>query len=486
MINEYDKILYDKYDNEDTLFSISNTDMNTHITKVPMYNLDFIKVGQEYPPKSQKERISNAVENEKLFNGDLVNVLTIIQSKILAHLRNTALSGGTNYYNNPSVENYFELLTNTKSDMLVANNISLTSYSNINNDFMNEYSRYIKKSALIQDIGKHISIFGEAVVVNDKDSKGAYVNRLAKPYNWIPILNPYSKELMYHVIVTPHVIDNEKYLTFDVHGVGIINRIVYKYDGEKLASVINNSTIKTGLNDFAVKVISREKEDGIFGRSDYTVIKNRVAQICVDNTLLDFICACYVTPSFQGDSTSLQTGANGVKEFILGRFHATGLSTKIEQIKIENYCDELRKNKKLNLNALGRLTGMESIFRDKENVGALNNFSALRLSKESDVSNVKKIKNAIEISLYDIIRDSAIMVGESLDVNDIAMDWTVSISLDEREKAEIEQIRTQKPTSSVISSIERLDNVSTENALKEYEMILKENKENGGNTNEFK
>lgn len=440
-------------------------------------SLDFLKVGEYFPPQSERERLQNYSTYKKIFEGKHNEVY---QNQIDRVKRVQGDFQEVISYD--VILNYQQLITKKTADLLCGETPKISIQDEKKQKIVDEIIKRNDIYNLIYILSMDSSRYGVGLFYLYKDLNRGVID-LTQPALWFPVVHPRNvRKIQYHVLCIPRQInEKETELYVEIHEKG---RYTVKYFLIRNGKIVREFTdeekvIETGLNDFAIiPVTNLTTSDNIAGISDYTTIDSIVCELEVRFIQIAKVLDKHSQPSMQGpssaltynretDSYSLKTGSYFVVENADGKVSYLTWDAQLEANF--RFIQELQ-------NALYVLSEMGgTLLGDKENEGGAVSGLAYKLKMESPIQKVKRIRNSMDTALRKAISNCAKMEGYDIDEYELVIEWQDGITTDEKEEAEIMQMKNGgKPVISHVTSIMQANDMSREEAEEEYERIVQE------------
>lgn len=443
-------------------------------------SLDFLKVGEYFPPQSERERLQNYSTYKKIFEGKHNEVY---QNQIDRVKRVQGDFQEVISYD--VILNYQQLMSKKVADLLCGESPKISVQDEKKQKIVDEILKRNDIFNLIYILSIDSSRYGVGLFYLYKDLNRGVID-LTQPALWFPVVHQRNvRRIQYHVLCIPRQInEKETELYVEIHEKG---RYTVKYFLIRNGKIVREFTdeekvIETGLNDFAIiPVTNITTSDNITGISDYTTIDSIVCELEVRFIQIAKVLDKHSQPSMQGpssaltynretDSYSLKTGSYFVVESNDGKVSYLTWDAQLEANF--RFIQELQ-------NALYVLSEMGgTLLGDKENEGGAVSGLAYKLKMESPIQKVKRIRNSMDTALRKAISNCAKMEGYDIDEYELVIEWQDGITTDEKEEAEIMQMKNGgKPIISHVTSIMQANDMSREEAEEEYQRIMQEEME---------
>ena len=433
-------------------------------------NLDFLKVGQFFPPTSEQNRIDNYKANKALFEGRHVEVYADNLQRIERIIGN--FSEVVSY---PVVVNFQKLMTLKIADLLLGEPPQIISAN------QKAVDAIIKNSALLNTAYQtaiDVSRYGDGLFLIRKENDKGIID-ITQPMIWYPVVNEDNiHEILYHVLAWRC----EDKLKVCIHSKGEYDENEYKMIDGKIKSVVSSKTVKTGLSDFAVVQISNVMtSDRCFGIDDYNDIDSIVSDIMVRIGQIDRILDKHASPSMSGPLSALERSeTTGEWKLKAGNYFPR--DTKEDpDVNYIVWDGQLTANftqiEKL-INLLYTISEMGSaLFGDlTSSTGNVPSGSALRRLMISPLSKVNRIRMRFDPALKKAIMLCSELGGKDITkLTDVSINWQDGLPPDDTETAAIIKSRTaDKATMSQHRALKVYDNMTDADADEELARIQDE------------
>lgn len=444
-------------------------------------NLDFLQVGAVFPPQSQIERLENYDIYKKLFEGKHGEVYENQIDRI------KRVSGDfQEVISYDVILNYQQLIAKKTADLICGETPKISIQDEKKQKILDEIIKRNDVYNLLYIITMDTSRYGVGLFYLYKDVNRGVVD-ITQPAIWFPVVSPRNiRKIQYHVLCMPRVLnEKETELYVEIHEKG---RYTVKYFLIRSGKIIKEfydeeKVIETGLNDFAIiPVTNLVTSDNIYGVSDYTIIDSIICELEVRFAQIAKILDKHAQPSLQGPSSALtynqETGSYSLKTG--SYFVVEGTDGKVSYLTWDAQLEANFRFIKELQNALYVLSEMGgTLLGERENgTGGVASGIAYKLKMETALQKVGRIRNSMDTALRKAISNCAKMEGYDIDEYELIIEWQDGLIDDEKEKAEIMQLKNgNKPTISHVTSIMQANDMTREEAEEEYERIVQEEME---------
>ena len=457
-----------------------------------LYDLEWLQVGQSFPPTVELERIRRYDENRRVFR--------------VTHLDD----GATEYYRDcckriervvgnfeelisfPVIFAYQRLLSLKTADLVCGEYPSIKSAKDQQTDTIQTMREEISLDSQLYSTVLDVSALGDAVwrMYKDKETgKGRFT--VWDPRGWFPIVkNDGTNQIMHHVLCWSTNVGTKDAprwnLTVQIHSKGSYEQRVYDTgtSGTEILALISSTPgILTGLEDFAViNLRAFHASDTVYGQDDYTQIDSIVSEIMVRIGQISKILDKHADPAMTGPVSMLTTDENTGRTYLkTGSFYAISPGeTPPTYLTWEGQLEAAFKELELLLQQLYILSEMGSALLDAA-MGTSQAISgtAMRFKMVNPLVKARRITNAMTLPLKRLIKAVSSLGYGKIEINDLSVQWKDGLPNDPREVAELVRLLTGA------TQIETLENAlqtyydkSAEDAKKIIEGILAEKQKN--------
>jgi hypothetical protein len=439
-------------------------------------NLDFLNKGEKWPPISESDRLNMYSSNRALFEGGHMEVYAEDLKRIERVIGN--FESAVSF---PIVLNFQKVMSLKIADLLLGEAPVITCGESESKEQLrvNDISDRSELLNTSYQVAIDVSRYGDGIfLIREKDGKG--IIDLTQPPIWFPIVNERNiKEVLYHILAWTSAKGDDTFLTVQIHSKGSYEERLYKLDSMNIDKLISSNITKTGLSDFAIIPVSNViTSDRVTGLDDYTDIDSIIAELMVRIGQISKILDKHASPSMSGPQSSLEQDPR-TKEWRLKAGNYFPRDTKedpdVAYITWDGQLTAAFTQVEKLINILYTISEMGSaIFGDMSSVSGqgISGFALKRLMM-SPLAKVNRIRMRFDPALKKAIKLCSQINGLNLTDKKIEIQWEDGLPADDKETAEIMQMRTgNKATISVLSAIKVLDNKSDAAAQMELESIL--------------
>ena len=409
-------------------------------------NLEWLKAGEKFPPKSEKERLNTYYKNRQLFECEHAEVYEQDFKRIERVIGN--FSEVVSY---PVILNFQKLISLKIADLLLGEPPQITSETNQKSIDDIEANSALQNTAY--QVAIDVSRYGDGLFyIRKNETKG--IIDIANPAIWFPIVSPDNvREIVNHVLAWKYkVTTNEQEKTFlkaQVHYKGYYEETVYLMDNDIIISISEaTKTIQTGLDDFAViqvpNVITSDRATGL---DDYTDIDSIIGELMVRIGQVSRILDKHASPSMSGPSTALErdptTGEWRLKSanyFPRDTKDDPELSYIVWEGQLASAFTQIGKLTNL-LYTISEMGGA-LLGDDNGSTGQVDTASKLKIKMTSPLAKVNRVRMNFDPAIKRAISLCSQLGYPKVDKSDINIYWKDGIPSDELQESEIIKNRT--------------------------------------------
>lgn len=461
-------------------------------------SLDFLKIGQKFPPATEIDRLEKYYTNKRIFEGEHELVYKENFKRIARHIGN--FQEVVSY---SVITNFQKLISLKIADFMLGEEPTIScgdddSKQQISIDTIKENSDLTNTC---YSLAIDLSRYGDAIFNIYKDEEGKGKIDITQPSFYFKVVDPQNiRKVQCHVLahkykrLKPNTIlntifnDDNQYddlLYVEIHTKGYVEKLTYKLDKQGYIKSLEEQSkpIQTGLNDFAiVPVHNLLTSDRVYGIDDYADLDSIISEIEVRISQIAKILDKHAEPSMEGPETALTYNRETESwELKTGNYFPksskddAGVSYITWDAQLESNFKQIEKL----INILAVVSEMGSAIFDFDNkLGSAASGTALKRMLISPLAKTKRIKNNVDVALKKAIKLCSQLGGENiidLSKEKINIFWQDGLPNDDLEEANIMNIRTGgKATISQYSAIKRLDNLTDEDTQAELEAIQEE------------
>lgn len=446
-------------------------------------SLDFLNIGQQFPPLSELERLDMYRKNKALFE----NEQAIVYSEAFERI-SRVISNFDEVVSYPVIVNYQKLISLKVADLLFGEPPKIVAGEDDSKEQLT-VDTIIKNTNLFNtgyEVSIDLSRYGDGLKYIYKNGDKGQID-VAQPCMWFLVVDPMNiKRIVNHVQAFERMDGEAKYLTVRIHYVGYYIEREYLLEGSRdlgawriKAQTKADVRFETGLKDFAIIQVSNIiTSDRVHGMDDYSDIDSIISELLVRLGQVARILDKHADPTVTGPMSALQRDAEGQWKLKLGGYIPRDDKNDPEAAYLvwDGQLDANFKMIEQLINFLHAISEMGShLLGDKNEDGGAVSGTALRFKMISPLAKVKRIAMRFKPAL-----EKAIVLCSQLGGKDIVDLTNTPISItfmdglpnDPLEESTIMANRTgQKATMSVKRALKAYDGMSEADAENELEAI---------------
>lgn len=441
-------------------------------------NLDFLEIGNYFPPKTEKKRLNEYRENLALWNGEH----SLIYAETLKRLQNY-LNRKEAYSQYEIIYNAHRLITLKTADLLSLDNIKISVVDEKKQEILNNILEKNDLNDILYSTAIDMSRYGTGLLFCYKKNNKIKVD-VSQPLFWYKVVNKRNiRDILFHVIcIKENIQENGDYnLYCEIHEKGkYTTKTLRVVDGKIVRTIEEEKVYQTGMPDFAIieanNILSSDRN---YGESDYIAIDSIVSEIIVRISQISKILDKFSAPNFSGPASAvkynhkteqreLSVELDGAKYIPVEKDDA-----KVEAITWDSNLDANFRQIELLLNMLYQMSEMSgTLLGDTSQNGNIPTSGvAYKRRMESTRQKIKRFRIALDKAIRKIIKN--VSFGK-ISEWDLIIEWKDSFE-DENEKIErLLAANGNKPIISQKRSIVLGNDMDEEEAEKEIEQIFKE------------
>ena len=449
-------------------------------------SLDFLKAGEQWPPRSEKYRLDRYQDNRALFEDDHAEVYKEQFKRIERVIGN--FSQVVSY---AVLFNYQKLISLKIADLVFGEPPKITVADEKIQKVVDEILVEQEVLNAAYEAAIDVSRYGDGLLLLSNQENMPAVTA-SSPAHWFPVVDAWNlKQIRFHVFAWAYPLDSEgeKWeLKVQIHNPAepsSCEQHRYSLEGIKGAWKIGReiarpeeALLETKLPVCPVFRVSNVKTtDRLFGIDDYQSIDSIVSELMVRVSQISKVLDKHANPSMSGPEGAMELdNATGEWRFRIGDYYPRRSNDEpdVNYITWDASMDANFKQIEILTNQLYTISEMGSaIFGDVTGkTGEVPSGSALRRLMMSPLAKARRVSNSFDPVLKKLISACAALKGIAVDAKDITITWNDGLPDDEAENANIMAVRTgNRPTISQHTAIRRLDDMSEEEAAAELDEI---------------
>jgi len=431
-------------------------------------SLDQLSVGQPFPPTDEiSRRMIQLNEWKSLFHGDHDSVYKDEFRRTMEIVG--AFEDALQY---EIVLNYHKLISVKTADLLLGETPQIECKDKEAMALLIADTDYwgTMLEAIID-----VSRYGCSVINVSKDpiDSKTYIDIIPAEY-WIPIVSKLNKKrVINHLIVWTETIGRTATITMQIHYIGYYEVRVHEFDGNKIGTLISSEIITTGLNDFAIVVLSNlTSSDSIYGISDYADLDSLVSELEVRISQNSRILDKHADPILvmpcteQNPETAENTMPSGsiievTKEMVTPQYisYEADLGAGFTQVEVLT-------------NKLAVISEMGIFIKDSdEKLGNLSGTALKRLAF-APLSKVARLSMKVQGGFIKILKLASQLSGKDLTNEVITITFADGMPSDYKEISDYTSVSVKAATMSKTRAIKMLhEGISAEQIAEELQLI---------------
>lgn len=436
-------------------------------------NLDWLSYGAEYPPKSERGRLERYRLNEQLFLSNHPRVWQENFNELARRLHKKVQEVET-------IFNYQQLLSKKTADFICGTPPAIETESNT--DKLTNILGSQNWNVLLYEAFIDVSRYGNAVV----KIKGKSMTAVS-PAFWFPVVDPTDlKVITHHVIAYPTNPDKEGKMTrlyAEIHQPGKVTMQIFTLTAEnRIGVLLEEKEEPTGLNDFAVQILTNVTHSGsLFGIDDYAIVNSLVEKLmwrlhCVDN-ILDK----HSEPSLSGPESALSYDEKFKRYYLdLGKYfkRSSNDDPDLKYLTWDGNLSSAFDEIELLFKQIYILSEMGQAFTEGDDAGSASSGTALKLRLVSPRVKAARLVGINENTVKKLICLIAQINSISIDCDKLTLHWSDGLPVDETEQFQNLYTATGgKPIMSQYAAMKRMG-LSDKETEAELQQIANENAAN--------
>ena len=415
-----------------------------------LYNLDWLKEDQPFPPKCELKRIEQYKNNAKIFDMTSFEEFSTLASKLISNF--------DEYINFNLILGYQRLVTLKLADMVCGAYPSITAKTDELTDEIQQIRDVTNFDDKLYSSIVDFSRFGVTVYrlfKSEETDKGDFT--CWDPTQWFPIIrNDGTNRIKEHVLAWRQNIgtcDLPKYqLQVQRHPVEGGYYIEETYSMDDSGTCIKNLVMskKIDTDDYPCLIqhaANIPTTTNIYGTSDYLIINTLVYKATERIKQILRILDIHADPSMTGPDTMLEPDKDGTLVLKMKQFYAVGPDEREPKyLTWDGQLDSAFKALEFLLNQLYILSEMGDAFLGaSEKTGQAISGTAMRFKMASPLIKARRVTNAITLPVKKLMASLLKFENQNVRFQDISIKWEDSLPKDPREQAELVRLQTGEP-----------------------------------------
>lgn len=435
-----------------------------------LYNLEWLKPGEIFPPLVEVDRIRRYRENEALFDGDhfgdalrgrIEDDNRIKVYRACADRISRVIGNFDEIISFPILLNYQRLLSLKMADLVCGERPSITSSSDKENKILSEVRRRTRFDSKLYATIIDISRYGDAIWRTYLDDDEQKVFTCWDPKEWYPIVaQDGTHRIKAHVLcwrenktqsatnLPPDWVLHVQIHWCDKDRVGTYEKRTYQMDSggtTLIQEILPRENVSTGMSRCAIQhIVAYETSSSIYGYDDYVVLDSILSEIMARIGQISVILDKHADPNMTGPVSMLKPDPK-TGEFHLerGRFFATAqgdsepkyltwdgqLTAAFSQL--EFLCNQLYILSEMGAAILGGQDGSSVAISG----------TAMRFKMVNPLSKARRITNSLTEDVRQLMSELT-SSQHKVEEDNISVFWADGLPEDPRENAETCKLAT--------------------------------------------
>ncbi len=443
-------------------------------------DLNFLNVGQAWPPQGERERLQKYQENKLLFKGRH-NEVYKDWVRLLRDDKKATLE---------LILNWHKRLSLLWADLLLSEPPKFTSGKEGSNEQL-ELDSMLEDNGLLNtayELVLDISRFGTGIFnVYNNGKKG--VISVTPADTWFPVVDALNiKNVLYHVLAQTYTVGAgekmEKFLQVQIHEKGKYTIRKYKIkDGVIRSEIQAPQVVTTGLSDFAIIPVNNiVTSDEVIGADDYADLDSVIQEMEIRIAQISRILDKHSDPNMYGDENALEEDPETGETTFRGGGKFFPVSQGGEKPGYLVWDAQLEANwKELDflLSQLYILSETSAACFGDLKQGLAESGAALKRLMMAPLAKTQRIRMRLDPALKKALKLCS-QFNAATDLSKVPLNifWKEGLPRDDKEDAEIMAIRTGATggdrTISRRTAIKRLDNMTDSEVDEEMDRIAED------------
>lgn len=437
-----------------------------------LYNLNWLKSGENFPPEEEKDRIKRYLENEVLFDGEHFgselrdrNKLYATEGKIAVYMKcaeriSQVIGNFEDIISFPVLLNYQRLLSLKMADLVCGEYPTITGADESENEAIKRARDASDFDARLYSTVIDMSRYGDAIwreYLDDMSDDKTFT--LWDPKEWYPIvLQDGTNRISHHVLcwrvnLNAGIKDQQPNweLHAQIHGCaksdwGTYEQRVYAMspEGTVIMQLKSSERISTGFDHCAVHHLkSFSTSSTVYGYDDYMTLDSLLAEIMVRVGQISVILDKHADPNMTGPASMLslnpETGELYLKR---GKFFATSQGdNEPHYLTWDGQLTAAFKQLETLINQMYILSEMgAALLGGQDGSSAAISGTAMRFKMVNPLAKARRISN----SLTNPVRRLLSALAEKVKFDSVSVYWSDGLPDDPRENIENAKLATGK------------------------------------------
>jgi len=443
-------------------------------------NLDFLEIGNTFPPNSERERLQTYQENISLFNSDHDKVYKD-WIRILREENNSTLH---------IILNWHKRLSTLWADLLLGEPPRISVTPQENQDLLQDIVRNNNLIKTAYEVAIDMSRCG-AGIFKVRYNEGAIIETVP-PTLWFPVVRADNiKDVLAHVLawvfeipaptrLKPDAV--KQYLRAEIHEKGKITNLLFKLEDGKISKNVGISqldanipeTEETGIDEFLViPAINSATSDDIYGTDDYKAIDTIMQEMEVRLSQISKILDRHADPNMYGPRYAIEQDASGRYIFRGGGkyFPVESGETPPGYIVWDSQLTAAFKELDVLMQHFYAISETSPACFGDFSAGFGESGTALRRMMQIPLAKVNRMRLGMDPAIKKALKIAMMLEGKDVEID---IGWNDGLPQDEKEMSQIYTLLYQNGLVSRETAIRRLFEFDEESLQRELGKIQEE------------
>jgi hypothetical protein len=431
-----------------------------------LYNLEWLKTGELFPPSCEKARIERYIQNAALFDGEHfadttfrspdghANVVGVEMYRKCAARISRVIGNFEDVISFPVLLNYQRLMTLKMADLVCGEYPTITGRDATDNKEIKRIRDVTDFDSQLYSCVIDISRYGDAVqrLYINEDGEKTFTNW--DPKEWFPVVaQDGTNRITHHVLCwkenrSTDVYAPDWYLHAQIHPTakklaGTYEYKVFKMDAfGRIGAQLSSTRVATGFDRCAVSSLkSFSVTNTVYGYDDYLPIDSLLAEIMTRIGQISVILDKHADPNITGPVSMLTPDPNtGEFKLKTGKFYAVSPGEEQPKYMVwEGHLESAFSQLELLINQLYILSEMGAALLGSQSSGSQAiSGTAMRFKMVNPLAKARRIANALTRP----VRKLFAALSDELEYSEVSVFWADGLPDDPRENIEMVKLAT--------------------------------------------
>ena len=289
-----------------------------------LYDLDFLNIGEPWPPESETPRLEKYRANQLLFEsradevyGRWVSLLSDTAGNVLEQ---------THY-----VLSFHRRLSFLWADLVAGDAPVYSATEDAGSEFVRALADKNRFGIALQEGTIDQSRYGDAIFRLSRREDGASLIRPVSPAYWYPVIEASDvRTVKYHVLARLFDNGDEKLLKVEIHGEGMVEHRLYRVQEQRIKERVGNpkayfpawedfEELPPGVDGpLVVHAPGQRTSERLHGLDDYTAIDSKMEYLMWLMAQRQGVIHKHLAPSMAGPPGQLATLEDGTEVYVSG------------------------------------------------------------------------------------------------------------------------------------------------------------------------